>query len=297
MSTNKFNLRGPPPTRREDRDGAKPPTQRKPNAAILEHNKKREIELQVEQLREQLEDEGLPEDDIEEKLAEYRRELQSNAAAFENGGHGRPSRDKLESETHQMAVRKAEQMNRLREAFGYGEDIPEGEAFDQELQARRREERAAEREARQAEMRRIQRGVEKAREKAERERRREEKERARERKEEPNERGADGRDWSRRPPSDDYEDRRLSDKRKRDEQYRNRSGDEDAEPQKRGRNSRDDRLPDARRRQRSESFSPPRERRRERDESPRRRHRSRSHSRSTTSDESDSDRSRSYSRD
>lgn len=49
-----------------------------------------------------------------------------------------------------MARRKVEQMDKLRSAFGLGE-VKEGEAFDQELQERKRQERIAEREAREKE--------------------------------------------------------------------------------------------------------------------------------------------------
>lgn len=54
---NRFNLRGPPPSAYRDRDDEAGPTVKKPNADILEHNRKREIELEVETMRAQLEDE------------------------------------------------------------------------------------------------------------------------------------------------------------------------------------------------------------------------------------------------
>lgn len=57
VQTNKFNLRGPPRTDFRDRDDDKGPVQKKPNADILAHNRKREIELAVETMRMQLEDE------------------------------------------------------------------------------------------------------------------------------------------------------------------------------------------------------------------------------------------------
>lgn len=56
VQTNKFNLRGPPSSYR-DRDDEHGPTVKKPNADILEHNRKREVELEVETMRAQLEDE------------------------------------------------------------------------------------------------------------------------------------------------------------------------------------------------------------------------------------------------
>ena len=58
MQTNKFNLRGLPPQRLDRRDDDAGPTQKKANAGILEHNRKREIELEVEVMRAQLEDDG-----------------------------------------------------------------------------------------------------------------------------------------------------------------------------------------------------------------------------------------------
>lgn len=54
---NKFNLRGAPPGAFRDRDDDKGPTVKQPNAEILEHNRKRAIELEVEVMRAQLEDE------------------------------------------------------------------------------------------------------------------------------------------------------------------------------------------------------------------------------------------------
>ena len=55
MTTNKFNLRGPPPQQRRAGDDDGPPV-REPNKDILEHNRKREVELEVEVMRAQLED-------------------------------------------------------------------------------------------------------------------------------------------------------------------------------------------------------------------------------------------------
>lgn len=44
------------------------------------------------------------------------------------------------NETHAVAARKQEQMDKLRKALGLREDIKWGEAFDPEAQARRKEE-------------------------------------------------------------------------------------------------------------------------------------------------------------
>lgn len=57
VQTNRFNLRGPPQTQLRDRDDDRGPAHKKPNEEILEHNRKRQIELEVETMRAQLEDE------------------------------------------------------------------------------------------------------------------------------------------------------------------------------------------------------------------------------------------------
>jgi serine/arginine repetitive matrix protein 2 len=54
---NRFNLRGAPQAQFRDRDDEQgPPMHKQPNAAILEHNRKRQVELEVETMRAQLED-------------------------------------------------------------------------------------------------------------------------------------------------------------------------------------------------------------------------------------------------
>lgn len=54
-------------------------------------------------------------------------------------------------ETHEMAARKLQQMDKLKDAFGIEGDINEGDAFNKELQEQKRQQRQAEREQRQAE--------------------------------------------------------------------------------------------------------------------------------------------------
>jgi len=49
-----------------------PPVQRKPNLEILEHDKKRKIELQLVLYREKLKERNYPEEEIEKKVNELR---------------------------------------------------------------------------------------------------------------------------------------------------------------------------------------------------------------------------------
>jgi serine/arginine repetitive matrix protein 2 len=58
VQTNKFNLRVQPQLIVEERDNQRGPKLRKANADIIEHNRKREIELKVEEMRVLLEDQG-----------------------------------------------------------------------------------------------------------------------------------------------------------------------------------------------------------------------------------------------
>ncbi|GFR40245.1 hypothetical protein Agub_g815, partial [Astrephomene gubernaculifera] len=167
---NKFNLRGAPHVRTEPpKDGG--PKQKQANQQILDHKKKREIELKVEQERERLEQEGVhTEADIEEILALFRAQelakLSVNVNAVSN---------KLTDETHAMAQRKVEQMSKLKAAFGVKDDIREGDAFNRELQEQLKAQRMAEREA-------AQKAREEESKRREKEARRREKERAKEAK-------------------------------------------------------------------------------------------------------------------
>lgn len=186
VQTNKFNLRGPPQQRRE-RDDSKGPTNRGPNAAILEHNRKREIEVQVELMRDDLEEEGLSEEEIEEKLAAYRAKLIAKAEEEkqQQAGVVAASRSKAnDQETHQLAARKAQQMDKLKNAFGFTEDIKEGDAFNRELQEQKKLDRIAEREAKEAARIQEREERERRREKEAKRRRKDEKKRRREEEDE-----------------------------------------------------------------------------------------------------------------
>lgn len=60
VQTNKFNIRGPPQQRIQDQrkvDGSNQ-AQRKPDQGILDHNRRREIELKCVQMADALEEQG-----------------------------------------------------------------------------------------------------------------------------------------------------------------------------------------------------------------------------------------------
>ncbi|AQK59585.1 Cwf21 [Zea mays] len=59
---------------------------RKPNKEILEHDRKRQVELKLLVLRDALEEHGYTEDEIEERVAEARK---AAAVAADEAGSGR----------------------------------------------------------------------------------------------------------------------------------------------------------------------------------------------------------------
>ena len=143
---------------------------RKANTEIMDHNRKRAIEVKCLALQESLEEEGLPEEQIEEKVNKLRTSLLAKlppAGAAVSGAGGRAG------ETHTDAARKAGEVAVLKSALGVSDSYVSGSAFDRELQDRLKEERMAKRE--EEEQRRLE-----AEQELEREREREEKRRRKE---------------------------------------------------------------------------------------------------------------------
>ena len=83
---------GPHRPLRSDAAGADGGGTRKPNKEILEHDRKRQVELKLLVLRDALEEHGYTEDEIEERVAEARKAAEAEAAAAvaaEEAGSGR----------------------------------------------------------------------------------------------------------------------------------------------------------------------------------------------------------------
>lgn len=57
---------------------------RKPNADLLEHERKRAIELKCVELQDSMEEQGYPDDEVEEKVSELRRKLLDEADTKSN---------------------------------------------------------------------------------------------------------------------------------------------------------------------------------------------------------------------
>ena len=113
---------------------------RKPDQAILNHDRLREIEVKVFDLRDQLEEEGVDEEEIEKREEELREKL---VAEMEKGGksgkdEGGGKRQFKQHQVHEQAEAKALESEKLRRALGIREDYEEGAHW------RRKEERLRE---------------------------------------------------------------------------------------------------------------------------------------------------------
>lgn len=110
--------------------------QKKPDQGLLEHDRKREIEVKVFDLRDQLEEEGeLDEDEIDARCNSLRKKLvEEQEKAAKKGGVG-PKRNIKMHQVHELADAKIRESERLRQALKISKDYEEGSHW------RRQEER------------------------------------------------------------------------------------------------------------------------------------------------------------
>ncbi|KAI9709126.1 MAG: RNA-splicing factor [Bogoriella megaspora] len=97
--------------------------QRQPNKEILEHDRRREIEVKVFELRDRLEDEGVEEDDIETQTSALRKKLEGESQAK---GAKSNARGLKSHQVHELAKAKIEESEKLRKALGIRKDYEEG---------------------------------------------------------------------------------------------------------------------------------------------------------------------------
>ncbi|KAG8161561.1 hypothetical protein KVR01_008548 [Diaporthe batatas] len=115
---------------------------RQPDRGILEHDRKRAVEVKVLELRDELEDAGdLGDDEIDERCDALRRKLLAAGAGggpdrSRNGGGAGGGPLKMH-QVHEMADQKIRESERLRRALKIGRDYEEGSHW------KRQEERAA----------------------------------------------------------------------------------------------------------------------------------------------------------
>ena len=97
--------------------------QRQPDKEILEHDRKREVEVRVFELRDRLEDEGVDEDEIEAQTADLRKKLLDE---HRGTGTGTNAKALKPHQVHELAKAKIEESEKLRRALGISADYEEG---------------------------------------------------------------------------------------------------------------------------------------------------------------------------
>ncbi|CAF3883063.1 unnamed protein product, partial [Rotaria magnacalcarata] len=120
--------------------------EKKGNAEILEHEKKRKIEVKCMEMRDMMLNNGYDEEVTNQKVQKFRKMLIEREGLYdktdiEYDEFGRP----VAKETHQLAQANDEKNRKLREAFGIGE-------YDKKKKAEQKLEEAKEIERRKAEL-------------------------------------------------------------------------------------------------------------------------------------------------
>jgi hypothetical protein len=97
---------------------------KKADHKILAHNKAREVEVEVFELRDKLEDEGVDEDEIEERCEALRKKL--TTASEKINGTKSNAKGLKSHQVHELEVAKNEESEKLRKALGIRSDYEEG---------------------------------------------------------------------------------------------------------------------------------------------------------------------------
>ncbi|KAK4190353.1 Pre-mRNA-splicing factor CWC21 [Podospora australis] len=110
--------------------------QRQPDKGLLEHDRKREVEVKVFELRDKLEEEEkLTEEEIDEQCDALRKKLTAESEAATKKGPPGPRRNIKMHQVHELADAKIKESERLRQALKISKDYEEGSHW------RRQEER------------------------------------------------------------------------------------------------------------------------------------------------------------
>ncbi|KAJ3856914.1 hypothetical protein EV368DRAFT_23834, partial [Lentinula lateritia] len=122
-----------------------PPKHREPDQGILEHERKRQVEVKCLELQLELEEKEIDDEEIEKQVDELRTKLNANLNAY-----AMPSTKKFRpSDTHAIAAAKKSELDKMARALGTRRDYTEGQAFDRERQEQDKIKRQVEREERE----------------------------------------------------------------------------------------------------------------------------------------------------
>ncbi|KAF8680532.1 Aminotransferase [Rhizoctonia solani] len=118
-----------------------PPKHREPDAGILEHERLRKIEVRCLELQLELEENNIPEENIEAEVSKLREQLMASMTSVPTSGKNLKPND-----THGMALAKKTELDKMARALGTSSSYVEGDAFNREKQEELRRQRAVERE-------------------------------------------------------------------------------------------------------------------------------------------------------
>ncbi|KAI9754960.1 MAG: RNA-splicing factor [Lichina confinis] len=99
--------------------------QRQPDKDILEHERRRLVEVKVFELRDKLEDDEVDEEEIEKQTSELRKKLLAERAGNRDDNPNQRKHFKPH-EVHEQARAKIEESEKLRKALGISETYEEG---------------------------------------------------------------------------------------------------------------------------------------------------------------------------
>ncbi|KAI0805233.1 cwf21-domain-containing protein [Xylaria sp. FL0064] len=100
--------------------------QRQPDKGVLEHDRKREVEVKVFELRDQLEDEGVDEAEIDRRCDALREELRAKMNKSGRDVASAPKKGLKAHQVHELADAKIKESERLRSALKISKDYEEG---------------------------------------------------------------------------------------------------------------------------------------------------------------------------
>ncbi|KAI5803195.1 putative Pre-mRNA-splicing factor CWC21, partial [Geopyxis carbonaria] len=129
-----------------DLDDLKRHRPRAPDQSILEHDRKRQVEVACLQLQDELEDAGeLDEAAIEERVQALREELLEKRSRDAGEGPVGGVRALKPHQVHELAAAKLVETERLRNALGISRDYEEGSHWKRQDEDRERRREARER--------------------------------------------------------------------------------------------------------------------------------------------------------
>ncbi|KAL1836374.1 hypothetical protein VTJ49DRAFT_5238 [Mycothermus thermophilus] len=108
------------------RDNDRQHRPRQPDKGLLEHERKREVEVKVFELRDRLEEEGVEEDEIETRCDELRKKLLAEMERGGDRGVGPTRKTFKMHQVHELADAKIKESERLRQALKISRDYEEG---------------------------------------------------------------------------------------------------------------------------------------------------------------------------